>query len=498
MILLSISIKNFRSIEDVTFKIAKIDGTNTFTLIGINESGKSSFLRAVSLIDNNDEKVLFPKDFFDENKPIEIALNYQLDASEKKELNSVLVEKGFGKEIASQVKIETIAVCVTIDPVLNAQKNTFDRIIFQENIFSEYTLQDTKPVKKDPQLNQEDFDVQKYFESYLPKYFWRISHNTIFWKSDSKHLINEQINLDTFANDPEATSIPLINCFELAGIGRDSIPAQILSLKTSPAEVNNLQEKLGDKTTAHIKSVWPNHPVKIKFQIDNSLLSFLVEDEKVKYKSKTTDQRSDGFRQLISFLLTISAENAIGQLSNSLLLLDEPETHLHPQAQEYLREELIRITRNNENNIVFFATHSNYLIDKEHIERCFRVSKQLNRKTKLEKIELGKTSYSEVNYEVFSIPSTDYHNELYGYLEDEEKSKLDSLPKTKNWFNTKKNSTESVSLATYIRHSIHHPENTRNPKFTADELQGSITILRELKYGKADKTVAKTSKNNSL
>ncbi|MDP2695782.1 MAG: ATP/GTP-binding protein, partial [bacterium] len=129
-------------------------------------------------------------------------------------------------------------------------------------------------------------------------------------------------------------------------------------------------------------------------------------------------------------------------------------------------------------------THSNYMIDKDHIERCFRVSKQSNRKTKLEKIELGKTSYSEVNYEVFGIPSSDYHNELYGYLEEIEKAKLDALPKTKKWKNKKSNTTEDVSLATYIRHSIHHPENTQNTKFTPEELQESMEKLRELKYGK--------------
>ena len=484
MKLLSLTIKNFRSIEDETFTITEVDGTHTFTLIGINESGKSSFLKAVSLVDDDDEKVIFPKDYFEESEPISIILNYQFEAQDEKELKNALTEKGFEKDILSKIKIDKLAVCATFDPAANAPKKVFDQIVLQKKVFEDYTLQGDKPVKKDPQQTQEDFDLEKYFETHLPKYFWKIAHRVVFWKSDSKHLINEQINLDTFAANPENTSIPLVNCFELGGVSQDDIAAQVAKLKTDPAEINNLQEKLGDKVTAHIKKVWPNHPVKIKFQINNSLLSFLVEDEKVKYKSKTTEQRSDGFRQFISFLLTISAESATNQLSNSLLLLDEPETHLHPQAQEYLKDELIKITRNDKNNIVFFATHSNYMIDKDHIERCFRLSKQSNRKTKLEKIELGKTSYSEVNYEVFGIPSSDYHNELYGYLEDVEKSKLDGLPKTKKWKNKKTTTTEDVSLATYIRHSIHHPENTQNTKFTAEDLQESIKTLRELKYGK--------------
>lgn len=484
MKLLSLSIKNFRSIEDETFLIKEVEGSHTFTLIGINESGKTSFLKAISLIDSDDEKVIFPRDYLDEGEPISIILEYQLEAPEEKEFKGNLSEVGFEKEIISQIKIEKVAVCATFDPTANAPKKVFDKITFQKAVFTDFTLQGDIPLKKDPQQAQEDFDLNKYLESKKPKYFWRIAHRVIFWKSDSKHLINEQINLSTFAAAPSKTSIPLMNCFELAGINMDGIQQQIEKLADDPAEINNLQEKLGDKVTAHIKKVWPDHPIKIKFQINDLSLSFLVEDEKVKYRAKTTGQRSDGFRQFISFLLTISAESATGQLSNALLLLDEPETHLHPQAQEYLKEELIKITKNKNNNIVFFATHSNYMIDKDHFERCFRVSKHSNRRTKLETIELGRTSYSEVNFEVFGIPSTDYHNELYGYLDEVSKSVLEGMSKSKKWQNNKSGKREEVSLATYIRHSIHHPENTSNPKFTREDLMDSIINMRKLKSAK--------------
>ena len=124
------------------------------------------------------------------------------------------------------------------------------------------------------------------------------------------------------------------------------------------------------------------------------------------------------------------------------------------------------------------------MIDKNHIDRCFRVVKQGNKITKLEKIKGQDSSYSEVNYEVFGIPTNDYHNELYGYLEDVEKAKLENLSKNRSRYNEKTETTEKVSLATYIRHSIHHPENTKNKKFTSEELVESIETLRELKYGK--------------
>ncbi len=480
MKLTSINIKNYRSIEEQTFVIENKNEDSTFTLIGINESGKSSILNAISLIDGGD--VTFPKDFFNDKKEIEISLLYKLESNEEKELRQALSEKGFEKEALSNINIDEVEVCVKIDPIINSTIKTFDRIHFKNKFLNNYTLVNAIPTKKDNSIEpeQEDLDLESFFETYLPKYFWKISHHITFWKSDSKHLINDQVNLETFSANPGNISIPLMNCFHLAGI--NDISSEINKIRTNPADINNLQEKLSDKVTAHIKKVWVGHQVKIKFQINNMMLSFLVEDEKVKYSSKTTDQRSDGFRQFISFLLTIAAESANKQLSNSLLLLDEPETHLHPQAQECLKEELIKITKNKEdNNIVIFATHSNYMIDKDNIDRCYRVYKQGNKKTEHEKIEGKNSSYSKVNYDVFNICSTDYHNELYGYLEDVDKTKLDGLDKNKKWKNKKNNLTEDVSLAKYIRHSIHHPENTFNIKFTSDELSESIKTLKKLK-----------------
>ena len=208
-------------------------------------------------------------------------------------------------------------------------------------------------------------------------------------------------------------------------------------MKASAAEARNLQDKLSDRVTAHIRKLWPDHPIRIKFQINGTQLTFLVEDDGVQYKVRTTSQRSDGFRQFVSFLLTISAENHSRKLSNTLLLLDEPETHLHPQAQEYLKNELMRISKGKDANIVLYATHSNYMIDKSQISRCFRVDKGKDGKTKIEQFEGTASTYSEVNYEVFDIASSDYHNELYGYIEENQRSKLDSLPKKLAWKNKK-------------------------------------------------------------
>jgi predicted ATP-dependent endonuclease of OLD family len=193
-------------------------------------------------------------------------------------------------------------------------------------------------------------------------------------------MIPITLNLAQFAVTPDTISIPLKNCFALAGIvGADAIKRKVAVIAES-TEREQLENELGESVTVHINTAWPKHPIKITFSISDGLINFHVHDLNTKGKAKTADQRSDGFRQFVSFLLTISAQNRNDELSNSILLLDEPETHLHPQAQEDLLRELVKITQNKRNNIVFFATHSNHMIDKGDLSRNYKVFKNPNKK----------------------------------------------------------------------------------------------------------------------
>ena len=475
-----ITIENYKSIDKVEFLISEINNSFTYSLLGINESGKSSFLKAISLFDNED--ISYPQDFFSDSKPVKITLDYipskSILVGLKKEL---LTKHKFEKELLNKLDIKSIQIITEFEPSETTTKIFKEIIVFETKIFPDYTLKENAPTKKGKEENElEDFNLSTFFESELPKYFWNISHNVVFWESSPEYLILDDIDLLEFSTEPKEISIPLLNCFSLAGIKGDSLKKEIAKL-TSPVTINSLQSKLSELTTEHINKVWPEHPISITFQINNNKISLLIEDNGVKFQPKTTGQRSDGFKQFISFLLTISVENYNEELSNTILLIDEPETHLHPPAQINLLGELIKITSNNNNNILFFATHSNYLIDKINLDRNYKVSKKKNHKTSINRIEKKTSTYSEVNYEVFGIETSDYHNELYGYIESEEKALLSNLNKSKKWINSKTKKEYQVSPSEYIRHSIHHPENELNKKYTDKELNQSIKILRELK-----------------
>lgn len=463
MKLKSISISNYRSIEDVSFIVGQTEnGSFTYGLIGVNEAGKSTILKALALKDGL--ITLNPKDYRDKSKKIEILYIYKLDDATIRECRTLLGTMQLSCEIAD-----------------NALDEAELSIRFEHNNPSQTVTNLVLPMLY--------IDEKQAVEELLKQVIFDRAHKSIFWTAEDRYLISQPINLEKFAASPDTVSVPLNNCFKLAGF--DDVRGTVTSLQNDSTEIEHLQTELGKTVTQHIKTVWPDHPIEITFVINNGLIHFHVKDRKSKGKANTADQRSDGFRQFVSFLLTISAQNKNEELSDSILLLDEPETHLHPQAQEYLLNELIKITSNIRNNICWFATHSNYMIDKQDLSRHYRVKKEGNR-TEVDRFTKGISSYASVTYEVFNIPSTDYHNELYSKLhqmyQDAEPDNRERaylldfdekyLAKEKNQKTNKPSwkKANKVTLPTYIRNCIHHSDN--GDTYTVDELKQSIDLLR--------------------
>ena len=109
-----------------------------------------------------------------------------------------------------------------------------------------------------------------------------------------------------------------------------------------------------------------------------------------------------------------------------------------------------------------------------------------------ERFDKKVSTYASVTYEVFDIPSTDYHNELYSKLHekyqdldtlDEKRAGIlnfdtnflqneKGLKKDRAW----KGKENQATLSTYIRNCIHHPDN--GDTYKDEDLRKSIELLR--------------------
>lgn len=380
MKLKSIVIQNYRSIKEVYLEINEVAGKKCMILLGINESGKSNILKAINSKEDKGS-INYSKDCNqeaeDNNEAIYIDYNQEPAGSWVNALKS----EGIPESLAKIIKLEKIQRNISINN--NGRDDDFLVWIQDSKEFSKYVLfYDEIQLKTgENQEANEDQEItnlldKEKLEEHLEseKFFSLFEHNipkVVFWKAEDKYLINKKIDLHSF-KEYTNISIPLRNCFNIAGIKQDDINSSIDAIAGSSAKKLKLQNKLSEEVTKYINTVWTEHKIKISFDIDNMQLSFLIEEQDDSEVTIEVEQRSDGFKQFISILLNLSIENETGALKNKIILLDEPEIHLHPSGQKYLRDELLKIA---ENNIVIYATHSPYMVDKKNLDRHYHVEK---------------------------------------------------------------------------------------------------------------------------
>lgn len=392
-----ITIENFRSIKDaMSFDMLELEKRNCCILLGVNESGKSNILEAISLIDPS-KKINYSLDCNNEveEERGEILITYELKIENEAFYREQFIKKGIPEELANKIVITAIHRKVSID--FNNKRSDFFHIWIKDNKkeFEQYVIIDkdvvengiskvkkiidlktSDNIQKDETGNVSNVLTKDLIENFIEEELFALFDanipKVIFWKPEKEYLIDKPVDLVEFKNDLDI-SMPLRNCFRIAGIDDESIEDKIDSIIGNPAKISTLKDLLNREVTKHVNRVWREHKINIRFEIDNMQLSFLVEEKDNALPKYEVGQRSDGFKHFISILLNLSVENETNQLKNKIILLDEPEVHLHPSGEKYLRDELLRIS---ENNIVFFATHSIYMVDKKNLDRHFSVKKE--------------------------------------------------------------------------------------------------------------------------
>lgn len=410
----AITIENFRSINEIELPLEDSMKQKCRILLGVNESGKSNFLKAIALLDENLFKdIKYSKDCNKEGEKNgqPIVLTYYLEIENLKSFAEKLVEQGIPETLAKKIKINTLYRMLYIDSD-DRHSDSVEFYLQDDPIFEGYLIKEGKiqPISEvydgDVTLTKENIEqfvgpntkllskigletiIEEKFKNTIKGWMPKV----IFWEYDEKYLLNKPIDLNAFATD-QSISVPLRNIFHIAGI--KEIGSRIKLISASMEKTRQLEEELTTSITNYINNVWREHEVNLKVCIENMQCAVLIEDKDDTAPKYNINQRSDGFKQFISILLNLSAENATEQMKGSLVLIDEPEVHLHPSGVRYLRDELLKIS---ENNTVFIATHSIYMVDRQNLGRHFKVEKNRS-KTVISQIPDDNPYMEEVIYE---------------------------------------------------------------------------------------------------
>lgn len=163
--------------------------------------------------------------------------------------------------------------------------------------------------------------------------------------------------------------------------------------------------------------------------------------------------------------------------------IEEPETSQHTEHQKILIKAFLDLVQSSGSTQIIITTHSAALVKELKFEHL-RLITVVDDKKRIEQVipsQLPYPSLNEVNYQAFSEISEEYHNELYGYIEAE--GLMAAFKNDKLIMEYKKDrrgaiNTEYLIMTEYIRHQIHHPENHHNTRYTQDQLNESIALMR--------------------
>ena len=198
------------------------------------------------------------------------------------------------------------------------------------------------------------------------------------------------------------------------------------------------------------------------------------------------NKRGSGVKRLILIsFFRAEAERRLrtSRLRNVIYAIEEPETSQHPDHQRSLIDALIRLSNANKTQVLL-TTHSPEIVKRLQFEDIVLISDaNPDKVSRVLPAELPYPSLNEINFAAFGEATPEYHNELYGFLDHQNwMSEFKAGKPTRSYQRLKTNGTQFTQQLTsteYIRHQIHHPENTLNPRFTQEELAESIGEMRK-------------------
>lgn len=248
----------------------------------------------------------------------------------------------------------------------------------------------------------------------------------------------------------------------------------------------------------------------------------LLEDNGI--MTDVADKGTGMQRALAMSLIQVYAQN-IKEKRNAdkslLFFLDEPETFLHPRAQDRLVQSLEKLSLYSQ---VFITTHSPYLLKNYSNKHSLKIFSRQEGKIKIKeqnKISLlyDKPTWGEINYWAFGVVSEEFHIDLFGRVHeivrknfgrdfrsiagfDDWLAMQQAVPITLTDENHQNHNGDRLdkTMSCYIRNCIDHPGNHDNeefhrPKPERDEIGKSIQEMLSIYNALSSTTKMRQMKN---
>lgn len=475
----SLQIKNFKCFEDLIVNFCVPNGnpgSGLNMLIGENGHGKTSILEAINFLTCGRyvaENKIRINDFYDDSKPVNILANtneYNCKSTIGFYKDWYFKCKGINFEASARVTKQRGKLLSSPFEIIN-EFNVSDDTYYLENKNKNKTVDSRDKIFNETQIISDGINIF-FFDRNRSRHLYEGTFKTTFGKicDDLNYKFHKKLNDD-----------PALKCQILQNISGEYFKNVLEVAQKGPGSkvAEELEKFFENQDYKHLQIDLLNtlHPFMNAFfaiRRDNELKQILVGD------------LGSGVEIVLVLLLLKSiadAELTPSQRKNKnamVYLIDEPELHLHPRALEKLGALLLEEAKTKQ---IFISTHSPYLYKSLYKNGGVFIAKHDQEgKASIEKLENSSglfpwsPSWGEINYHAFGMPTVEFHNELYGYVQERSGKFLiddfdtflvsEGLAKKSKWVklrNGKEQPEREMTLPTYVRNSIHHPENTSNP-----------------------------------
>lgn len=410
----SFTIENFKGIKSLTLDLSEAPSLSIYTLVGLNESGKTTILEAINMfqtsVKKSDRHGLIPRN---------LALNFTGNISVQAVIELSDDDKSQIVQFAKdqyKFNLERVGDKATVTRIYRFEDSDY----VKESYSWEFELigKTTSASKTKKMIDWDKAKWNGLIDFVSTKLMPRIIYypDFLFDFPEKIYLGGDSDNKnDVYKNMLQDVLDSLGGGLELERhvLSRMKVVGTDISKKRS---LESTLLKMSEKMTSTVIEPWDSifsskgpsgdkKEVVIEYGEDAAVTSSATGDEvEKKYyisigikqgsESYQIEERSLGFRWFFAFLMfTQFRKNRLSDLGETLFLVDEPASNLHSSMQKRLAAEIGKIV---DNCKLMFTTHSEYLINPDWLEATYVV--------KNEALDYGKEiDYSSTQTDVKAI-----------------------------------------------------------------------------------------------
>lgn len=386
------SVQNFKGIKSLELDLTVSPAYRATTLVGLNESGKTTILEAINLIQKDfDEELsylLIPRSSqYKFSEPIVVTATLELDADDNVHLKKEALSQGFN--LTKDTPLFTITKTYNfnranfVPPIITA----YDAMFIGKNKKAKADTPEKRLTSSDPKyIHLTDFINKKlrppiiYYPNFLADF-----PEKIYLKQSPKKSARQTEYRRVLQDILDALG---------GGLNLDEDILQRIERGTDEdkSALESLLSTMGERITNDVFGAWkkilrPGADIEtlsgIKITVSSDIdqvtddagivqpIPYVTMKVRDGAESYHISERSLGFKWFFSyFLFTEFRKHRAADRGEILFLIDEPASNLHSTAQQKLLEtfgELVKKSR------LMYTTHSHHLINSDWLEGAYIV-----------------------------------------------------------------------------------------------------------------------------